>query len=995
MKNFTLWPLCAASILSIPFLKKTGFNSVKFVLVYIFTGISLLSQSQQPANKTNDQKLTPELEKNIRNTLKKSRLQLQLIENNGQMGLPGNVAAYFSSGNQTVFIEKDRLRIVVVESGKNEEAKQNGFVSDKSAISANNKNYRYNTFSIQFKGSSGFSSFEKLTPFETKRNFINAGSPEQNVSNVSSYGEIILKNIYPGIDLRLYSQENGQMEFDWILSPGADADRIKMKFEGQKKLSITKKGDLQALVGMGSFTIRLPESYYITPLGKQNISVQFYLSGKTEVGFKGYEKDQNKYPLVIDPDLLWGTYFDGANSNFDEYLYGIEFNYNNDLIYCAGAANLQVSTTYAAALSSAYDGTFNSVPDAFIYALTKNGQTIQYITYFGGSGLDVGVGISLSQSYVYVCGYTTSANLPITKSINGDIQAFDAVYHGIDEGFVAVFDLTLSTLIYSSYLGGPGNDKALTVRAVSDGSYYVSLASNDALPASGPDYLVDAADNTFGGNADGWIGKFTSMNALRFGTYIGGDSTDLINDFQVLSNGDVVFVGNTFGITELNTSVPDNPVGRDALFGRLSVPALGPVSFDIIEKIGGSGSDYAWGIYSLGDSVSIIVGQTNSADFPLGGAPAFQNVNNGGYDGFVARINNNGSGTYQASFVGGSNEDILVSIRPVIINNAPVLLGFGTTRSTDLATINYNGGSFYSNTNSGGYEMMWIICDLNVTSRYYLSYIGGSANDYLGQTGAPIGSNHLFYNSVDSALYLGTTTHSNQATHAPLFVGRGVADIFNVGVPVFDSTKGNGNNDTHVIIAISARRLFLVLPVKWARFETSVLADCSIQLLWETTKEIGLKQYIIERSIDGRMYESIATIPAGGKTFSYNDKDFSQGNERVCYRIIAEDIDGKTTYSSINSVQLCGQKNDRIKIYPTLVNNYFTISGIDPGQVKKLLVEVVDAGGKRIMIKQLAAVNGSQTIFFETRPARGTYFVVIKNAGTTEILHTQKITITI
>ena len=50
------------------------------------------------------------------------------------------------------------------------------------------------------------------------------------------------------------------------------------------------------------------------------------------------------------------------------------------------------------------------------------------------------------------------------------------------------------------------------------------------------------------------------MNALRFGTYIGGNSGDLINDFRVLSNGDVVFVGNTFGITEVNPSVPNNAV---------------------------------------------------------------------------------------------------------------------------------------------------------------------------------------------------------------------------------------------------------------------------------------------------------------------------------------------------------------------------------------------------------------------------------------------------
>ena len=60
------------------------------------------------------------------------------------------------------------------------------FVNDRSAIPSKNKDYHYNTFSILFKGSGGFSSYEKINPFETKRNFIDAGS-RRNITNVSSY----------------------------------------------------------------------------------------------------------------------------------------------------------------------------------------------------------------------------------------------------------------------------------------------------------------------------------------------------------------------------------------------------------------------------------------------------------------------------------------------------------------------------------------------------------------------------------------------------------------------------------------------------------------------------------------------------------------------------------------------------------------------------------------------------------------------------------------
>jgi hypothetical protein len=118
------------------------------------------------------QQVTPELEKTVRNTLRQSSLKLQLIENNGQLGLPESVVAYFSSSNQTVFIERDRLRVVVVSSKENETDTR--FLNDKSAINSKSKEYHYNTFNILFKGSQGFSNYEKINPFETKRNFIDA-----------------------------------------------------------------------------------------------------------------------------------------------------------------------------------------------------------------------------------------------------------------------------------------------------------------------------------------------------------------------------------------------------------------------------------------------------------------------------------------------------------------------------------------------------------------------------------------------------------------------------------------------------------------------------------------------------------------------------------------------------------------------------------------------------------------------------------------------------
>lgn len=934
------------------------------------------------------------LAETVRNTLKKNSGTLQLVENNGQEGLPKNVVAYFTAAYQTVFIEKDRLRVVVAENIANPESKMP--VPDKSHLGkdAEQKKYHTNSFTILFSGSTGFTGLEKIKRYGTDRNYIQAGRPVNNIQHAASYGEIILHNVYKGIDLRLYSQENAQLEFDWIIWPGADAGLIKLKFEGQQDLALTAAGNLQVKLGIGNFTMRLPESYYITPKGKQTVRAGFSLAGKNLVQFKGLSSRKNKYPLVIDPDLLWGTFFDGANTSFDEYLYGIEFDYSNELIYCAGAASLQVSTTYAAALSAAYDSTFQATPDALIYAVTKDGQFVKYITYLGGANADVAIGVAVSNSFVYICGYTASVDFPVTLLADTLHPAFDSVYHAGNEGFVAVFNLKLDTLHYCTYLGGDGSDKALTIRAQADSIFYVSLASTDTLPLASPDYTVEYADSIFSGNSEAWIGKFSSFNVLNFGTYVGGTSDDLVNDFQLLSNGDIVFAGDTRNITEVNASIPDNGSGQEALFGRILVPASGPVSFTILDKVGGSNSDYGWGLYSIGDSVSIMVGQTSSNNFPLGTGPVFQTTRNGQVEGFIAKIYNDGSPGYKATFTGGSDDDILVSVRPVVVNNQVSLLAWGTTGSTDLAVRNFNSGTFYSATNTGGLDMLFVICDLDLKSKYYLSYVGGSGNDYLGITGAPVGSNHVFYNSVDSALYLGTTTHSSQTTHAPLFVGRGPADFINTGVPVFDQTKGNSNNDTHVIFAISTRGLFAILPLKWESVNAAIQSGCNVTLTWKTANEDKLSAYRIEKSTDGRNFYSIGMQLPGNGNYLFTDNNNTGNSGNTWYRIAAIDRDGRVEYSSLQFVRPCGQQQDVLEIYPTIVKGSFTITGSMPAGVAACSVILLDAAGKLVMPPKKITTSGSHTFYLTSKLPAGNYFVIVLNESDGTRVTTKKILVT-
>lgn len=975
------------------YLRRTG--PVAFSLFFLLS--SFFSFAQDNSLKGFNT-VSPDVKENVMSTLRKSSKKFQLISNDGQMGLPRNVIAYFSTGSQMVFIEKDRLRIIVQDRiNKQKESKSFAVKKDVDLLPGK---YWYNSFCIKFKGSNGFSGYETGKPFDIRRNFIDKSS----VTNVLSYEDITLKNVYDGIDLRLYSQESGQLEFDWIVWPDADPDMIRMLFEGQKKLSINSDGDLEVNLAMGRFNMHMPESYYSTPKGKINAEYQFRLSGKNEVSFKQHKKRDNQYALVIDPDLLWGTFFDGASSTFDEYLYAIEFNNSNQMLYCAGVANQQVSTAYVAALTSGYNGTFVSNQDVIVYALSKNGAVINYCTYLGGTSNDVATGISINGSKIFVCGHTSSSNFPVTNGSGGTTAAFDNSFGGNKDGFVAVFNEALDQLNYCTYLGGTSNDVALTIRAVGSNSFYVSLDLDGSLPASPTNYFVNYADNNFGGAEEAWIGEFSSFNIMDFGTYIGGTDIDMINDFQLLSDGDVVFTGTTAQITEVNGTVANDATNSDVLFGRIDVSASGPVSFSILEKIGGSGTDNGYGILTIGDSVSIIVGQTNSNDFPIGAGTPFQGAAGGNYDGFVARIYNDGSGGYQASYVGGSDMDILVCVRPVVLDHQILLLCFGTTASTDLAVNNFNAGTLYSSTNSSPnagtgsgssdrYDMMFLICNMNFSTKYYLSYIGGDKNDYLGATGVPIGSNHLYYNATDSVLYLGTTTHSNQATQQPKFVGRGLVDFANSGVPVFDSTKNNGNNDTHLILAISTTAIYKILDVQWQSFGTMLNSDCSVQLQWEVTNENSTVNYTIERSLDGRNFESGGVVSSGYQQYSYNDPIASGLNGTVYYRIRSTDKNNNFSYSKTNVVRLCGSTQRSFKIYPTVTRSQVNIEESNLVNSKNIILQMFNTRGALVLEKKMTLSNGPTSLSVDNISATGSYFLMIKDIMNGSLLYQQKIII--
>ena len=193
--------------------------------------------------------------------------------------------------------------------------------------------------------------------------------------------------------------------------------------------------------------------------------------------------------------LVYSTYHGGLDyDNAD----GIAIDASGNA-YVTGAAG-SGSTNFP--IVAAFQSVAGGSSDAFVSKFSSSGNSLIFSTYLGGSGIDAGHGIALdSANNVYVTGETTSTNFPR----NIALQTFNA---GSTDGFVTKLDANGATLIFSTYLGGFGNDTPQSIAVNANGDAYVTgRTTSTNFPTASP------FQSTNSGSGDGFIVKITGLNA--------------------------------------------------------------------------------------------------------------------------------------------------------------------------------------------------------------------------------------------------------------------------------------------------------------------------------------------------------------------------------------------------------------------------------------------------------------------------------------------------
>src|ERR1051326_2293456 len=179
------------------------------------------------------------------------------------------------------------------------------------------------------------SKVEPLKPMEARTNYF-VGARSQWHTGIANYERVRYHGVYPGVDVVYYGNQ-GQLEYDFELQPGANPDAVRMEFKGADHLAITSAGDLAIYAGGVETVQKKPVIFQ----DGRRIAGHYTLEAPNEAGvvLDGYDPAR---PLVIDPILVYATYF--GTSGADQ-ITAIKMG-PNGLLYFTGSTNkYEIGTT--------------------------------------------------------------------------------------------------------------------------------------------------------------------------------------------------------------------------------------------------------------------------------------------------------------------------------------------------------------------------------------------------------------------------------------------------------------------------------------------------------------------------------------------------------------------------------------------------------------------------------------------------------------------------
>lgn len=239
---------------------------------------------------------------------------------------------------------------------------------------------------------------------------------------------------------------------------------------------------------------------------------------------------------------VYSTYYGGSNSDLPN---NMMVNAAGELVICGSTSSSNLPTT-----PGCYDNTANGGTDIYIARFSADGAQLKAATYLGGSGFDGSNLTSLSPNYgdanrgevftasngnIFIANSTSSSNFPVTSG------AVQPTYGGVQDAVICELDSNLSTLIYSTYLGGNAADAAFSLVLNSSNEVVVcggTLSAN--FPTTAGSYKTVAP-----GGTDGFVSVINTTTGLAHSSFLGTSSYDHAFKVQIDASGNIFVLGQT------------------------------------------------------------------------------------------------------------------------------------------------------------------------------------------------------------------------------------------------------------------------------------------------------------------------------------------------------------------------------------------------------------------------------------------------------------------
>ncbi len=481
------------------------------------------------------------------------------------------------------------------------------------------------------------SSVTGLEPTGGISNYLLGNDPAKWHTRIPQYARLQVDGIYKGIDLAFHGS-GSDLEYDFVVAPGADPAQIQLAFDGARTMRIdAKTGDLVLTTANGSQLRHARPTIYQERVAGHKIYVAggYKIVDGKRAAFTMGDYDPRS-TLIIDPTVTFTTFITG---NAEDDVVGIAADASGNS-YITGTTR---STDFPIVGGTGTHPTkpCNQIGDillcAFQLYVTKLSPTgaIVFSTFIGGSSDDEPLAIAVDSSGIYVTGDTLSSDF----ATNSQFASTDP---NADNAFVAKLSLAGDALVYCTTFGGNpvGSNNVNQGSGIAlDSTHAVYVAGHTVSPGFPTSVTIGSAVPPMqpafaGGFIDAFVAKLDANGALSYSTFLGGREVDSANGVAVDASGNAYVTGTTHSVNFPVFGAPSHgsPSGGDfsgsTAFVTKILPDGSGAAYSVF--LGGTmtadsaapgDQGNAIAIDSSGDSY--ITGEACSVDFPTT-ANAFQ-----------------------------------------------------------------------------------------------------------------------------------------------------------------------------------------------------------------------------------------------------------------------------------------------------------------------------------------------------------------------------------